>query len=321
LYAWEGTNEQPNHSRFNLAYWQHYDRVIAALFRRGIVAHILLRVYNKQVNWPVNGSAEDDLYYRWVIARYAAYSNVTWDLAKEANYEKDLDYKTGRLRYLRANDPYRRLLTVHDDRANYDRGVYNDLVDYRSDQQHTDWRKTMLAHLQQHSWPVINTEFGYECGPNGLGDKTYSVAQLPKEVCRRAWELYMAAGFGAYYYTYTAWDIIRPNDSPPGYQYFKNLRDFFASTGYWKMKPVEGVASDGYCLADAGREYVVFLNSAAPFTLTLGEQPAPFTGEWYQPFRGARLAAGKISSGRLDLKPPAEWGDDPVALHLKRASA
>ena len=210
---------------------------------------------------------------------------------------------------------------MHDDRANYDRGVYNDLVDYRSDQQHTDWRKTMLAHLQQHSWPVINTEFGYECGPNGLGDKTYSVAQLPKEVCRRAWELYMAGGFGAYYYTYTAWDIIRPNDSPPGYQYFKNLLDFFASTGYWKMKPVEGVASDGYCLADAGREYVVFLNSAAPFTLTLGEQPAPFTGEWYQPFRGARLAAGKISSGRLDLKPPAEWGDDPVALHLKRSSA
>lgn len=321
LYAWEGTNEQPDHSRFNLAYWQHYDRVIEALFRRGIVAHILLRVYNKQVNWPVNGSAEDDLYYRWVIARYAAYPNVTWDLAKEAHYEKDLDYKTGRLRYFRANDPYHRLLTVHDDRANYDRGVYSNLVDYRSDQQHTDWRKTMLAHLQQHLWPVINTEFGYECGPNGLSDKTYNVAQLPEEVCRRAWEVYMAGGFGAYYYTYTAWDIIRPNDRPPGYEYFKNLYDFFTSTGYWKMKPLEGVASDGYCLADAGREYVVFLNSAAPFTLTLGELPAPLTGEWYQPFRGAWLAAGKIGNGRLDLTPPAEWGGGPVVLHLKRTSA
>jgi hypothetical protein len=128
----------------------------------------------------------------------------------------------------------------------------------------------------------------------------------------------MAGGFGAYYYTYTAWDIIRPNDTPPGYEYFKNLRDFFASTGYWKMKPVEGLTSVGYCLADAGREYIVFLNSAVPFTLTLRGLPGPLTGEWYQPFTGARLAAAKISNGRFELTPPAGWGDGPVALHLMR---
>ena len=28
LYAWEGTNDKPDHSRFNLAYWQHYDRMM-----------------------------------------------------------------------------------------------------------------------------------------------------------------------------------------------------------------------------------------------------------------------------------------------------
>jgi hypothetical protein len=131
----------------------------------------------------------------------------------------------------------------------------------------------------------------------------------------------MAGGFGAYYYTYTAWDVIRPNDTPPGYEYFKNLRDFFTSTGYWRMKPVEGVSSEGYCLADRGSEYVFFLNSAVSFTVTLEGLPEPLMGEWYQPFTAARLAAGKIGNGRLDLKPPAEWGDDPVALHLKRASA
>jgi len=288
-----------------------------ALHRRGIVAHILIRVYNKQVNWPENGSAEDDTYYRWLLARYAAYSNVTWDLAKEANYEKDLEYKTGRLRYIRANDPYRRLLTVHDDRATYDRGVYNDLLDYRSDQQHSDWRKVMLAHLEQHPWPVINTEFGYECGPGGVNDKTYNVAQLPEEVCRRAWEVYTAGGFGAYYYTYTAWDVIRPHDTPPGYEYFKHLRSFFESTSYWKLKPVEGIASDGYCLADAGREYVIFLNAAGPFTLTMGSLTVSLTGEWYQPFTGARMAAGTIANGESHMIPPVHWGSGPVALHVR----
>jgi len=316
LYAWAGTNEQPDHRRFNLAFWQHYDRVIEALHRRGMWAHVLMKVYNKQVNWPANGSAEDDRYFRWLIARYAAYPNLTWDLAKEAHYEKDLDYKLGRLRFIRANDPYRRLLTVHDDRANYDRGAYDGLADYRSDQQHKDWREVMQAHLAQRAWPVINTEFGYEHGPGGLADKTYNVAQSPEEVIRRAWEVYTAGGFGAHYYTHTAWDVVRVNDTPPGYAYFKHLRDFFAQTAYWRMQPADGVSSAGSCLAEPGREYVVFLGAAAPCTLKIEGATAPLAVEWYRPLTGERRAAGTVENGRAALAPPADWSSGPVALHV-----
>jgi hypothetical protein len=319
LFAWEGTNENPDHSRFSLPYWQHYDRVMDAMYRRGIVAHILMKVYNKKVNWPANGSPEDDLYFRWLIARYSAYPNVTWDLAKEANYEKDVNYKIARLQFIRANDPYRRLLTVHDDHATYDRGVYNDLLDYRSDQQHTQWRATMLDHLQQNAWPVINTEFGYEHGPKGLNDKTYSVAQAPEEVVRRAWEVYMAGGFGVYYYTYTAWDVIRPQDTPPGYAYFKHLREFFDGTAYWRMKPAEGLSSDGYCLAESGREYVVFLNAAAPFTLTLQGLAGPLKAEWFRPLTGERQDADTIGNGVTSLTPPVKWDNGPIVLHVGTA--
>jgi len=318
LYAWEGSNDRPDHSRFNLAYWQHYDRVMDSLHRRGIVAHVLMRVYNKQVNWPENGSPDDDLYYRWLIARYAAYSNVTWDLAKEAQYEKDLEYKIGRLRYIRSADSYRRLLTVHDDKVNYDRGVYDELVDYRSDQQHTDWREVMLEHLRQHAWPVINTEFGYECGPGGINDKTYSRAQLPEEVCRRAWEVYLAGGFGNYYYTYTAWDIIRPLDTPPGYKYFEHLKQFFAGTNLWKMKPLNDVATDGYCLGEPGREYIIFLNTAKPFVLRIDGVTEGLSAEWFKPFTASRQEAGGVTAGEHKMIPPAAWGTGPVALHVIR---
>ena len=316
MYAWEGTNEKPDHSRFNLAYWQHFDRVMDAMNRRGIVAHLMIKVYNKMVNWPAKGSAEDDLYFRWLIARYAAYPNLHWDLSKEANNEKDRAYKTGRLRFLRQNDPYRRPITVHDDRKTYDEGAYNNLADYRSDQQHSKWHATILEHRAEHNWPVVNVEFGYEHGPQGIGDKTYTVVQPPEEVCRRAWEVCMAGAYGAYYYTYTAWDVIRPQDTPPGYAYFKNLRDFFKTTGYWRMAPADELTSSGFCLAEPGQEYVVFLNNAQPFSLKVEKLAAAVKADWFQPFTGRLQDAGTVINGSAQFTPPAGWGGGPIVLHV-----
>jgi hypothetical protein len=316
VYAWEGSNEQPDHSRFNLAYWQHYDRIMDALNRRGMVAHLLVKVYNKMVNWPAKGSAEEDMFFRWLVARYAAFPNVHWDFSKEANNEKDLDYKKERLRFLRQYDPYQRPVTVHDDRKTYDSGAYDGLLDYRTDQQHSKWHASLLEHRSRKVWPVVNAEFGYEHGPAGLSDKTYGVVQPPEEVCRRAWEVQMAGGYGVYYYTYTAWDVIRPRDTPPGYAYFKHLRDFFADTGYWRMEPKDELVSAGYCLAEPGQEYVVFLNEPLAFSLQLEGLGAPLKAEWYQPFTGKRQAAGTLANGTAQLTPPADWGKGPVVFHV-----
>ena len=316
IYAWEGSNEQPDHSRFNIAYWQHYDRVIEALNRRGMIAHILIKVYNKMVNWPAKGSAEEDQFFRWLMARYAAFPNIHWDFSKEANNEKDLNYKRDRVAFLRHNDPYHRPITVHDDHQTYDAGAYNGLLDYRSDQQHSKWHTTLLEHRSQQGWPVVNVEFGYEHGLAGLSDKTYGVVQPPEEVCRRAWEVQMAGGYGAYYYTFTAWDVIRPQDTPPGYAYFQHLHDFFAGTGYWRMEPKDELVSAGYCLAEPGREYVVFLNQTMAFSLKLEGLGTPLKVEWYQPFTGKRQAAGTLDNGTSQLAPPADWGNGPVALHV-----
>lgn len=317
MFAWEGSNEKPDHARLNLAYWRHYDRVIDALYRRGMVARVMIKVYNKMVNWPVKGSAEDDLYFRWLVARYAAYPNIHWDFSKEANNEKDLTYKQDRIRFLRRNDPYGRLITVHDDHRTYDRGEYNSLLDYRSDQQHSDWHATLLDHRKQRDWPVVNVEFGYEHGPRGIGDKTYGVVQSPQELCRRAWEVCMAGGYPAYYYTYTAWDVVRPEDMPPGYAYFKHLRKFFEGTDYWRLAPDDRLVGDGYCLADRGREYVVFLNVAKPVSLPLDGQDTPLQARWFNPFTGDYREAGVLSGESTKLTPPKAWGDGPIALHLR----
>jgi hypothetical protein len=317
LYAWEGTNDQPDHSRMNLAFWRHYDRVMTALSDRGIQAHMLMKVYNKQVNWPKRDSAEEKLFFRWLVARYAAYPNVIWDFSKEAHNEKELPYKQGVLKYIRQLDPYHHLMTVHDDDQANDHGAYDELTDFRADQQHGKWHEVILRQRERRAWPVVNVEFGYEHGPGGVTDKTYNVVQAPEEVMRRAWEIAMAGGYIAYYYTYTAWDEIRPLDLPPGYAYFEHFSDFWRATEYWKLEPSDKLVNNGGCLSQPGQEYVVFQNQPQPFTLNIADAKSPLQAEWFNPRTGKRSDAGSFSNGTANLSPPTDWGNVPLVLHLK----
>ncbi len=317
LYPWNGSNDQPDFSHFNLTYWQHFDRMIDAMNKRGIIAHLYLKVYNKKVNWPKNGSPEDDRYYNWIIAHYAAYPNITWDLAKEANNEKSVDYKTGRLKFIRLTDPYHRLVTIHTDVQTYNSGAYNSLADFRSHQEQSNHlHASTLKQLAQNNWPVMNVESGYEHGPKGLLDKTYNNAESAEEDARRIWEIQMAGGYNAYYYTYTAWDVIRPNETPPGYAYLKNFKDFFTQTEYWLLKPADSLASTGYCLAHTGKEYVVFQNKSVPFTLNLTDLDKPLKARWYQPYTGNYMDAGTLQKGMVSLTPPEILGTGPVVLYI-----
>jgi hypothetical protein len=141
------------------------------------------------------------------------------------------------------------------------------------------------------------------------------VAQTPGDFVGRAWEVAMAGGYTAYYYTYTAWDVLRPADTPKGYTYFKQLRDFFESTRYWELAPTEGVASEGWVLANSGSEYVICLEEARPFTLKLSGSKQ-LRGEWFDPLTAQRLPAGVIKSGSQEMHPPPGWTGLAV-LHVR----
>lgn len=333
MYAWEGSNDAPNQSRMNLAYWKHYDQVIAALNERGIQAHMLMKVYNKQVKWPAHGSDEEKLFLTWLVARYAAYPNIVWDFSKEAHNEKDLAYKQNWLKHLRELDPYDHLTTVHDDDKANDSGAYDDLTDFRTDQHHGNEKHIqgarnsnhiggnhdkILAQRARRAWPVANVESDYECGPLGLDDKTYGKAESPEDTLRTLWEIQMAGGYTAYYYTYTAWDVIRPLDVPPGYAMMKHFGDFWRATNYWLLEPSDKLVSVGWCLATPGSEYVVFQNKAQPFMLEIAGAAAALKAEWLNPHTGKRSNAGTLNNGTVSLTPPANWGEAPLVLHVQK---
>ncbi|HSJ66936.1 MAG TPA: DUF5060 domain-containing protein [Anditalea sp.] len=153
-----GGNENPDFSQLNLTLFQHLDRVIDAMKQKGLDAHLMIYVWNKMVNWPEMYSKADNMYFDYVIDRYQAFSNVIWDISKEAlDYGRcDIPYLHERISRVRGRDAFKRLLTVHDYEYN---SRHEDKVDFISIQ---SWRPNlyslMLQGRQFHIKPVVNIE-------------------------------------------------------------------------------------------------------------------------------------------------------------------
>lgn len=324
MLPWEGTYEEPDYSRFNLPYWQHYDRVMEALHERGITAHIMFKVYNKAVNWPEKGSPDDDLYFKYVVNRYAAFPNIVWDYSKESYYEEDVAYKQDRLQLIRRTDPYDHLVTLHDDKQIFE-GHYDELIDFHADQNHEpEMYQMTLEQRAYKDWPVFNVEFGYEHGPGGITDKTFGRVQTPEEVCHRAWKLAMAGAYVAYYYTYTAWDIIRLNDIPVGYRYFGIYSDFFNSVDFpsyrpfgFGKEPIDELPPEPgvYCMVDNRGQAIYYLPEAKTFRPV--NEPSPdMKGYWLHPHTGKRVDC--VQPEATEIHPPKEWMDGPAVLFISQ---
>ena len=316
-YAWEGTNEDPDHSRINTDFFDHYDGVVRLLADREIMIHLFLKVYNKMVNWPQPYSPEDDLFFRYITARYQAYPNILWDFSKESKNEPDKKYVYNRVNFVKALDAYRHLFTIHDDPGYFADAARRRSVDFFTAQQHTDFFYAALAGKDRYRIPYFNSEFGYEHGPGGIDDYTYGVRQTPEELIRRAYEVVMAGAYPAYYYTNTAWDVIDISYDPPGCGYFRILYEFFTSIEWWKFEPVLELThpNSGLCLARSDDELVLYPGARererGDIFLTAPLNYAAYEGYWMDIFSGERRPIPKSSlrpnaNGLMILRSPFE---------------
>ena len=318
LLPWPGTAEKPQHTKLNLAYWQHFDRMMHALHERGMVTHLLCKVYNKKVKWPGRGSPGDELFFRTLIARYSAYPGVVWDFAKEAHNEKDKDYKLARVRYLREADPFRHLVTVHDDDAMYDTGAYDALADFRTDQQHQSFGAIVRSQHRRRNFPVMNSEFSYEHGAGGPKDVTYAIGHGPEEMVKRAWEISFAGGYTAYYHTHTAWDVLRPEIDPPGYPLFGFMRQFFEGTRYWELNPRDPGGDGVWAMDSPGKEHVFWIPKDYVGKVPLPAEVKGMLATWFQPLTGKTWPVEEGWSDNREIQPATEVLQGPLVLHLQR---
>ncbi len=320
MFAWAGTNASPDHSRLNTAFWDHYDKVIDYLFQKGIVAYIYFKDNNKGVNNPVNGSRNDSLRFNNIVARYQAYPNIMWSFMKESYNEPDDAYIHRMLNLITAKDAYKRLRTTHDDLGKgHDYAgdpALNTNMDFRTDQQEASQYSTALGQRNQKNWPIYNAELGYEIGNDG--GHTYSSVQSKEQVLKWTYEVLMAGGYPAYYYTYHAWDVVKTTEVPNGLKFYGYLSNFFTQkTKWYDVAPNDnllGTKTGNHCMAKAGSEYMVYLSNGGSTTLNIAGAASPVQGVWMNAYTGQQQGAGPFTNGSPKLTAP--WSNVPSLLWL-----
>jgi hypothetical protein len=331
-YPWAGTNANPDHSRMNEAYWQNVDRVIDYLYQKGITAHLFLKVYNKQVNWPAKNSADEEQYFRYVTARYQAYPGIVWDFAKEVFYEKDQAYLADRLALIGRVDAYHHLRTMHDPDAGATNGGYMTNpaiaanVDFLTDQ-HANAPTTIYSDAvgkrEAFNMPITNSEYSYQVGNDG--GHTYNHVSSQQDVLRDTLEVIMAGAFPGYYYTYHAWDVVKYHETPAGMGAYRKLARYLRTrTGLYDLAPNDALIGGGtplalHMLASPGREYLGYVNGGTALTFTIAGVPAgtSLVAEWYNANSGAVVPAGTVGNGSRTFTPP--WKTFAL-LHLAPAN-
>lgn len=335
FYPFGGTNEQPDFSSLNYAYFDHLDRVVEMLNAKGISAHLMIYVWNKKVSWPEMYSDADNRYFDHVIRRYQAYPNIIWDISKEAlDYGRcDIPYIDERIGRVRDLDAYGRLVTVHD--YEYCK-VRPEMVDFISIQ---SWRSGLYHHMLEAAQihadkPVVNIEHGgYEKGPylNFQGSYTDPITCLA-----RSYECLFAGVYASYYWQDTSWNAIvydpwnLPEAEQPHWAYYKTMQELFREYPFQDLRPVdlkittngrqedENTNTSGWALTNGAGTYLYYFEDRVEFSHLI--VPEPDSGsvslKWLNLLTGEYLPDEvRQWAGWMEVATP--WGGAPTVLILE----
>ena len=182
-------------TRFNSEHFQHIDKCIASLCSLGIEADLI--VMHPYDRWGFSNmkEEEDDHYWKYVIARYAAYRNVWWSLANEYDLmpQKKLSDWERYASIICEKDPYSHLRSIHNCRPFYD--YTRPWITHCCIQRQDIYKCAELTaeYRQRYGKPIVLDEIAYEGNiQHGWGNIS------GKEMVRRFWEAACRGGYAGH---------------------------------------------------------------------------------------------------------------------------
>ena len=332
-----------DYTRFNVPYWQKWDRMLRVARERDMIISVIQDISTHQAQ-PAAGSDDERRYLRYMVARLAAFSNITYDLGDDLDSFRDEKWahETGTL--IESWDPYKHLATSHPvHRENQDRA--SEWFGFTSIQNWSRQQHALMLEereIQKKSGRIIpqtNEEYGYEdhyphWAPAPPGDSAETLRQV-------AWDIAMAGAYGTagesarrgtniWPDTGGGWINGRGDDSMVMLKGYEHIVDFFTSFEWWKTEPHDELVTKGaYCLAKPGEIYAVYLPirplcgnrehfgyQQACGDVSIKLEPGNYEAKWFSALSGEFIALPPVHGPFWTLPRPPGWMD--WALLLKR---
>ena len=320
-----------DYTRFNVAYYQRWDRMLAYARSKDMVISVILDWNDSKVH-PAALSEDERRYYAYTAARLGGFSNITWDLGDDISSFRSLawSHEMGSL-LVEHLDPYHHLASDHPvDNAQQDRtSAWFSFTSFQ------EWTRPihgwMLDQRRQQAAtgriiPQTNEEYGYEdhyprWSPNYPGGQSADADR------RAAWEIAMAGGYqttgetakrgtGVWPDTGGGWINGRGDSTMTMLVGYAHMVDFFTSFDWWLTNPDDSLVTTGdYCLADPGKTYVIYLSKGGAVTAKL--EPGNYRASWFNPRSGETTAIGDAEGPQWTSPATPDAGDWVALLRRK----
>jgi hypothetical protein len=327
-------------SRFNLSLYHKAERLLRLCRDRDIVVSLIFYVDGADRGVDPFGKSrmgcpDEQRYYRYTVARFAAYANLMWDVANEYRLFRDDAWAEKMGTFVKECDPYDHLTSTHGHGDfRFRQSPWADFAMYQRWDEHGGYAFMLKNRRDQAAtgrpMPQVNEEYGYEDHyPFPWGEKRLWPARTADTRRRLAWEMTMAGcyqttgerandGTGAGPDTGGGWVNGRGNEQMTMLLGYRHLVNFFTGLPWWTLEPRDDLAgADTLLLAEPGKRFVAYLprGGAAEFTLAAGT----YRAKWYNPRTGAwheLPAVSQATDGRWRSAPAPDAGDWALLLEL-----
>ena len=319
-----------DYTRFDIGFWRKFERALHFARDRDMIFSLVLDMGDNKVH-PQAGGDDERRFIHYAVARFGAFSNITWDLGDDLDRYRSNEWARQTGKQIKAWDPYRHLATSHPIRdVHQDRT--SDWFDFTSFQ---EWSRDQHAYILKQRKvqegtgriiPQANEEYGYE--------DHYPLWAIPgsesADVLRRtAWDIYMAGGYQTAGETAKrgtniwpdsggGWFNGRGDDTMTLFLGYGHIVDFFAGFEWWKTNPHdELVDGRNYCLAEPGEIYAVYLPHAGKVTIRL--EPGRYEAFWFGAMTGEKVELPEITGPSWTSPEAPDRTDWALLIRKKKA--
>jgi hypothetical protein len=244
-------------TRFNVGDWQKIERMLRHARDKDMVISIIFYVDGRRPGVdPFKdrmGGADEQRYYRYGVARLAAFSNVMWDVTNEYRLFRNDAWAEKMGPFIKKCDPYDHLTSVHGHGDfRFQTSAWADFAMYQRWDEAGGYRFMLGNRKTQAATgriiPQVNEEYGYEDHYPTWGGNRKTPARRADNRRRLAWGMYMAGCYqttGERADTGTGWGPDtgggwlngRGDDSMTMLVGYGHIVDFFTSVRWWELDP------------------------------------------------------------------------------------